>query len=213
MSLGERLLEGEDGAEALAHFNVKQVHLGFCPEDVILEVRADGVVLCDDDRVVVSYPFTNLVMWSAHQHRVMLMTQDNLRRIVIRCRSSRDAKKIAQKLAEQAEAIKDEQARRELLGLDASGGGSTDGLPKMMSTGHSDVHARDKFGRSIQQNAMATAEDDNRAPVLDFRDEIGANLGQLVARRGSATRTSSSRTTSCPASSISCDSSPHISQL
>jgi hypothetical protein len=170
MALNESLLDEKHTEATLSHFNVKQVHLGFCPEDVILEIREKCVALCDDDRLVVSYPFTNLVMWSQHQDRVMLMTQDNLRRIIIRTRSSRDAKKIAQGLTTQAQAIKADLERRDQLGL-GGGGKSTPGGPQAM-TGSRDA------AKSVD---MTTSDDDNHAPTLDFRDEVGADLEEFRA--------------------------------
>lgn len=178
MSLTQSLLAEYEGDEPLGVFNVKQDHLGFCPEDVILEIRGNGVALCDDDRLVVVYPFTNLVMWSQHQHHMMLMTQDNLRRIVLRTRSSRDAKKIAQKMTEQAELIKKETARRELLGLNGDDR-APGGLPSLVGAGSSSTQSRDQ-GRPVSQDAMA-ASSDEAFQTLDFRDEIGANLEEFRA--------------------------------
>ena len=163
MALREQSLD-ESGA-ALSHFNVKQVHLGFCPEDVILEIRENGVALCDDDRLVVLYPFANLVMWSQHQHRVMLMTQDNMRRILIHARSSREAKKIATGMTEQAQVIKADQERRALLGIDSSDSNSGR-LPTLVSA---------------DKSVDMTAPEDEKAPILDFRDEIGADLEEFRA--------------------------------
>ena len=200
MSLSENLLEDDGGEEEpLATFNAKQVHLGFCPEDVILEIRPTSLVLCDDDRPVVEYPFINLVMWSQHQHRVMLMTQDNLRRIVLRARSARDAKKIVKKLHELTEDMSKEAARRELLGLSSvdmtasSMGRSSDSmtrsrdkglksrdLPQLMSTDHGDIHKRDKHNRLVRPSmTMSGGDSMDEMQTLDFREEVGEHLEEF----------------------------------
>ena len=179
MSLRAGLLAAQE-VEVKAHFDVKQDHLGFCPEDVILEIRVETVALCDDARMVVEYPFENLVMWSQHQNRVTLMTQDNLRRIVLRARNTRDAKKIGRALTDQAEAIvkaKEKRAREALEQATSSGDMKSSGdskRPAMTASGDQ------SSGKTIAQQ-MTTSDDDHHMPTLDFRPEIGADLEEFRA--------------------------------
>lgn len=95
-------------------FSVKQTHIGFCPEDVILQIQMKAVVICNDDFApVVSFPYTNLVMWSQTGSDVTLMTMSNLKRVVFTARTRWHAKKICKKLGEITEEISAEFVRKE----------------------------------------------------------------------------------------------------
>jgi len=194
MSLGEPLLLEQTAPPPLATYNVKQTHLGFCPEDVILEIREAELSLCDDDLQVVVYPYMNLVMWSQSKETIMLMTQDNMKRIILRTRSARDAKKIVTKLQEVAEALGKEMARRDLLGLSSvdmlssnmsmstdgvNPGKSRDKKPMLMSSDHSADHKKDKHGRALQRDMVVSAgggDSMDEMETLDFREEVGEHL-------------------------------------
>ena len=94
-------------------FSVKQTHIGFCPEDVILQIQMKAVVICNDDFApVVSFPYTNLVMWSQTGSDVTLMTMSNLKRVVFTARTRWHAKKICKKLGEITEEISAEFVRK-----------------------------------------------------------------------------------------------------
>lgn len=173
MSLRAGLL-ASDEAEVKAHFDVKQEHLGFCPEDVILEIREATVALCDDAHLVVQYAFANLVLWNQHQNRVTLMTQDNLRRIMLRARNTKDAKKIVRALADQAEAIIKAQEKRAREALEQATSSGDSNKAAMTASG-------DQSGAKSVSQQMTTSDDDNHMPTLDFRPEIGADLEEFRA--------------------------------
>lgn len=86
-------------------FVVTQTHLGFCPPDVKLEIRQTGMVLLDDEHMVCSYPFTDLVMWSQSRAEVTVLLMKNLRRVIFTARSRWHARRIVLKLHEVTESI------------------------------------------------------------------------------------------------------------
>ena len=104
------------GLTALTHMLLvflPQSHLAFCPEDVILQIRQTGVFICNDDyEVVVSYSFTNLVMWSQAGDEVTLMLMRNLKRVVFKARSRWHAKRIVLRLTEVTEEVTAEMERK-----------------------------------------------------------------------------------------------------
>eukprot|EP01046_Picozoa_sp_COSAG06_P003571 COSAG06_NODE_141_length_22310_cov_9.973166_1_plen_198_part_00 len=104
-------------------FKVKQHHLGFCPEEVILQIMPNEIALCNDDEPVAGYPFTNMVMWHASGVEFTLLLMNNLKRIVLETRSKRDARKIALRMNEVTSEIQERVARREMMmgkSMDAS---------------------------------------------------------------------------------------------
>ena len=59
-------------------FYVRQTHLGFCPTDVILQVRPKAIVLLNEDREVADYAYSDLIMWTQTNSYVTIMLQSNL---------------------------------------------------------------------------------------------------------------------------------------
>ena len=173
MSLGEPLLlEDAAAAPPLATYSVKQTHLGFCPEDVIFEIHAAHVTLCYDELPVVVYPFMNLVMWIQSRDTIVLMTQDNMKRIILKTRSARDAKKIVLKLQEVAEALGREMARRELLGL----GGSVDLVASMLESEAGMTKSKDR-----PPALMSTDHKGDKAKaVKEMRGAVSAGGGDSM---------------------------------
>ena len=79
-------------------FFVRQTHLGFCPPDVILHVRPQAIVLLNEEHEVAEYAYTNLVMWTQSKSAVTILLQSNLKRVVLRARGRRAARKIVMML-------------------------------------------------------------------------------------------------------------------
>lgn len=75
-------------------FFVRQTHLGFCPADVTLHLRPKALVLLNENNPVAEYEYSNLVMWTQTKSSVTLLLQNNLKRLVMKTRGRRDAKKI-----------------------------------------------------------------------------------------------------------------------
>lgn len=98
--------ERDTDAVSGGSFVVTQTHLGFCPADVKLEIRKTGLVLLDDEHMVMSYPFTDMVMWSQSRAEVTIMLMRNLRRLVFIARSHRHAKRIVLKMHEVTDSLK-----------------------------------------------------------------------------------------------------------
>ena len=125
MSSEQLLGEEEEDNEAVTggSFVVTQTHLGFCPADVKLEIRNTAMVLLDDEHMVMSYPFTDIVMWSQTDAEVTIMLMKNLRRLVFTARSRLQAKRIVLKLHEVTDIL---TKRIETTGQIAFGAGSLD---------------------------------------------------------------------------------------
>ena len=75
-------------------FLVRQTHLGFCPADVILHLRPKALVLLNENSDVAEYEYSNLVMWSQTNSSVTILLQSNMKRMVLKARGRRNAKKI-----------------------------------------------------------------------------------------------------------------------
>jgi Ca2+-binding EF-hand superfamily protein len=106
-------------------FWVKQTHLGFCPTDVMLQIRPKGIVLLNDDYQVVEYKYANLVMWTQSRSSVTLMLQSNLKRIVLKARGRLAARKIVVMLHDVTQMLQRELHRKKafwgLTSLDLEG--------------------------------------------------------------------------------------------